>query len=543
VTYISPHSSSNDWCSRALKVTQVYPGITMHLVPVKNHPDERAWETSLTSTRANALHDWTINWAENHPRIEISWDKSPFALPGSHWVTPTLDALLRTFSGRYPVTTHKMCMLNPRLEHLSDASLYKVLGPAKELTLWVNHPTTDLPQLYANESFTIPAAIDLLATAHLISYPRGLYFVPARTSMEPEPWIDHPIMQALHNRVKVQWRTLRETKIDMTPLPQPRKVTRAQTNASTQWLLMPLEAVLGPLELCYTPSPIATFALLSSWQSHLRTLHPDNIRGWIAQWLQTYPSLHIITTCIPQPPPDSGPWSEWLTQLVHTRFLRRQDDQPSAPSSVQKISEFLSPRMNLSNETTRRLLRDYLEDLLQSTPTHTTQTPPRETLHATLLALADDTSPTRPPRLPLHHRRALLPQLPIWHWTQSPKGARLQSICALETAPFTPEQIMKLGPALVSPQTAHELYLKQPTQCTTPLISTMPVVGMEALADAIGKIINDLAKRFFNSYARNELMLSSSNNNSSSIAPVGHSTAPPRKHATRKKHKHDKRDP
>ena len=88
-------------------------------------------------------------------------------------------------------------------------------------------------------------------------------------------------------------------------------------------------------------------------------------------------------------------------------------------------------------------------------------------------------------------------------------------------------QIMKLGPALVSPQTAHELNLKQPMQCTIPLISTMPVVGLEALADAIGKIINDLAKRFFNSYARNELMLSSSNNNSSSIAPVGHSTAPP----------------
>jgi hypothetical protein len=105
------------------------------------------------------------------------------------------------------VTKHMMRMLNPRHEYLSDASLYKVLGPAKELTLWVSHPTTDPPQLYANESFTIPAAIDLLATAHLISYPRGLYFVPARTSMELEPWIDHPIMQALHNRVKVHWRT------------------------------------------------------------------------------------------------------------------------------------------------------------------------------------------------------------------------------------------------------------------------------------------------------------------------------------------------
>jgi hypothetical protein len=175
---------------------------------------------------------------------------------------------------------------------------------------------------------------------------------------------------------------------------------------------------------------------------------------------------------------------EWLTQLVHTRVLRRQDDQPSAPRSVQKVSEFLSPRMNLSIKTTRRLLRDYLEDLLQSTPPHITQTPPRETLHAKLLALADDTLPTRLPCLSLHHRRAILP---IWHWTQSPKRARLQSIYALETAPFTPEQIMKLGPALVSSQTAHVLNLKQPMQVTIiPLISTLPVVGLEALADAIG---------------------------------------------------------
>jgi hypothetical protein len=100
---------------------------------------------------------------------------------------------------------------------------------------------------------------------------------------------------------------------------------------------------------------------------------------------------------------------------------------------------------------------------------------------------------------------------------------------------FTPEQIMKLGPALVSsPQTAHVLHLKQqPMQCTIPLlISTMHVVGLETLADATGKITDD----YFYSYARNEPMPRSSNNNNSSIAPVGQSAAPPRKHATRKKH-------
>jgi hypothetical protein len=42
---------------------------------------------------------------------------------------------------------------------------------------------------------------------------------------------------------------------------------------------------------------------------------------------------------------------------------------------------------------------------------------------------------------------------------ESPKGATY----ALETAPFTPEQIMKLDPALVSPQTAYVLNLAQTT--------------------------------------------------------------------------------
>jgi hypothetical protein len=38
------------------------------------------------------------------------------------------------------------------------------------------------------------------------------------------------------------------------------------------------------------------------------------------------------------------------------------------------------------------------------------------------------------------------------------------------------------------------------SQCTIPLISTiMPVVGLKALGYAIEKIIDDLAKRFFNS--------------------------------------------
>jgi hypothetical protein len=70
-----------------------------------------------------------------------------------HWnVSPR--ALANGYSDL--IKHNMMCMLSPRHEYQSDASLYKALGPAKELTLWVSHPTTDLPQLYVNESFTIP---------------------------------------------------------------------------------------------------------------------------------------------------------------------------------------------------------------------------------------------------------------------------------------------------------------------------------------------------------------------------------------------------
>ena len=110
-------------------------------------------------------------------------------------------------------------------------------------------------------------------------------------------------------------------------------------------------------------------------------------------------------------------------------------------------------------------------------------------------------------------------------------------------APFTPTEIIKFCPDLASPRTAHALLLQQPHKTTHPLLSVSPV-GPSMLTAAIGKLIDDLAKRFYDTYTRHMLIAGSSSNNKSSIATEGQSTGhPPRKHAARKKHKHDKKDP
>ena len=110
-------------------------------------------------------------------------------------------------------------------------------------------------------------------------------------------------------------------------------------------------------------------------------------------------------------------------------------------------------------------------------------------------------------------------------------------------APFTPTEIIKFCPDLASPRTAHALLLQQPHKTTRPLLS-VPPVGPSMLTAAIGKLIDDLAKRFYDTYTRHMLIAGSSSNNKSSIATEGQSTGhPPRKHAAKKKHKHDKKDP
>jgi hypothetical protein len=82
--------------------------------------------------------------------------------------------------------------------------------------------------------------------------------------------------------------------------------------------------------------------------------------------------------------------------------------------------------MEVTDATTRPLLRDYLEDLLNGTTTYALQTPPRATLIATLLALDNAPLPTRPPPIQSHFWRALLPETPNWYWDQTATGAALQ---------------------------------------------------------------------------------------------------------------------
>jgi hypothetical protein len=64
----------------------------------------------------------------------------------------------------------------------------------------------------------------------------------------------------------------------------------------------------------------------------------------------------------------------------------------------------------------------------------------------------------------------------------------------------------------------------------------------EVVALVVKKIIEEIAKRFHGMYPLYVLRSSHGNNSSSSIAAEEQQTVPPRKHATRKRHKHDKRD-
>jgi hypothetical protein len=108
----------------------------------------------------------------------------------------------------------------------------------------------------------------------------------------------------------------------------------------------------------------------------------------------------------------------WLTdsQIIDSSSLKNSPDRRGLPGSP---TTCLHRRMQVMDETTQRLLREYLEDLLHGTSMYTTQTPSKETLIATLQALANDPLLTHPPPLPPHSRRALLPELPNWHWEQT----------------------------------------------------------------------------------------------------------------------------
>jgi hypothetical protein len=151
-------------------------------------------------------------------------------------------------------------------------------------------------------------------------------------------------------------------------------------------------------------------------------------------------------------------WSEWLTHLTHKRIQSNLDECPN-PHSLEEVSTFLQRRMDATDVTTRRLLKELLEEQLQETPEYYVQTPSREHLCTTIQALEDDTLLTHPPPLLLHVRRALLPASDNWNWTQNMAGdASLHSTDALQYAPFTPTTVMTLYQAATSTGVLHTLH-------------------------------------------------------------------------------------
>jgi hypothetical protein len=181
-----------------------------------------------------------------------------------------------------------------------------------------------------------------------------------------------------------------------------------------------------------------------------------------------------------------------------SRLSQDSDKRPSSASPV-AISEFLRRRMEVTDATTRALLREYLEDLLHKTTTYAIQTPSREKLIATLLALDNAPLPTCPPPIQSHYWRALLPETPIWHWDQTTAGAALQSTHELEVTPFSPTTLMSLGTALSSTKIVHTVFSTQPYKNARPFYA-LPQGELNAVALAVTKIIGEIATRFNDMY-------------------------------------------
>jgi diadenosine tetraphosphate (Ap4A) HIT family hydrolase len=101
---------------------------------------------------------------------------------------------------------------------------------------------------------------------------------------------------------------------------------------------------------------------------------------------------------------------------------------------------------------------------------------------------------------------------------------------------------MSQGAALSSTKIVHTVFSTQPYKTTRPFYA-LPQGESNAVASAVKKIIEEIATRFNDMYPLYVQASSHSNNSSSIIAIVEQHITPPRKHATRKRHKHDKRDP
>jgi hypothetical protein len=297
------------------------------------------------------------------------------------WINPSFTAI-----SKLPDCSNRSRVLlrtaTSRSEYLSDREIHLVLQQTSDLSLWVLLPSTGLPTPFDGEILTIPAALQLLEASHLISYERGLLCIPPRRREEPEPWENHPIMQTLLKRFQSKWRTHRTqaTTLSTPPRPQPRQATPAQTQAASAWLLTPQTMHIGPFRVCFRPSPSATYALLSTWQSTLKKLCPDNIGKWIRNWLHVYPSLHLEVGQTPQAQESQWWWSEWLTHLTHKRIQSNLDECPN-PHSPEAVSTFLQRRMDATDVITRHLLKELLEEQLQETRVLCADPLPRAPVH------------------------------------------------------------------------------------------------------------------------------------------------------------------
>jgi hypothetical protein len=143
-----------------------------------------------------------------------------------------------------------------------------------------------------------------------------------------------------------------------------------------------------------------------------------------------------------------------------------------------------------------------------------------------------------PPHLPTSNTISLLassssgnPNLalgPNIHWSCAPIHPWVRSDTILTNHSHVTRR------SLSSTKIVHTLFSTQPYKNTRPFYA-LPQEESNAVALAVKKIIGETATRFNDMYPLYVLATSSHSNNSSSIATVERHTAPPRKHATRKR--------
>jgi hypothetical protein len=111
-------------------------------------------------------------------------------------------------------------------------------------------------------------------------------------------------------------------------------------------------------------------------------------------------------------------------------------------------------------------------------------------------------------------------------------------------APFTPTMVTTLCQAVTSTGVLHTLHRKRSPHSNISPLFVLHDAGPLSCSHVIDQIITAIAKNFNDTLFSLCNIIWDCNINSSSIAlvatPKGH---PPRRHATKKKHEHDERDP